>query len=233
MGTSKLCFLQLLLLLLSAAEESRKWIHKVVRHQPDVIPVCRNDSSNVIMLTVCRIQTQGGSCRLTFRPGRSSDPECGSKFRMTVENQTVFLQLSSLGAEDSENSSCECVHAVGTFTVELNITVVTTGNRTIDSFLKPTDKENLYGWMWVLVLVLVSGILLGVFCRCLSLRRENICPELHLHRLPSRRRQRPASSPPQTLVEDVEAYDVFLQTENVLYEPCRAHSCSTISSVLT
>ncbi|KAF6737156.1 hypothetical protein FQA47_022131 [Oryzias melastigma] len=145
-------------------------------------------------------------------------------------------KLSSLGAEDSGNSSCECSHAEGTTNVELDFTVVTTGNRTNDSFSElPNIHQNSFHVVLILVLILVlaTGVVLFLQMIVSQRRRENVCPELRLHHLPSRRRQTPNSSPPQTVVEDIEPYDVFQQKENVLYLSSRAHSCSTISSVLT
>ncbi|XP_026219266.1 uncharacterized protein LOC113164261 isoform X4 [Anabas testudineus] len=120
----KLCFLLLLLPCLGCNTEEA--IVKSPWREPYVTQVCSNDTLNIITLIVCKVRTkksEGEVCRLLYQHGQDLKYECGSRFRFMTENQTVFLQLTSLTPDDSGNLTCKCSHAIGTNTDHLNNTM--------------------------------------------------------------------------------------------------------------
>ncbi|XP_030609472.1 uncharacterized protein LOC115797122 isoform X2 [Archocentrus centrarchus] len=99
---------------------------KTISKQPDVTQICTNETLNVIMLIVCKIHTEssrGEECQLLYQHGQDFIHECDFRFTLMKENQTVFLHLINLTAEDSGNYTCECVQHEGTYKLLLNVTV--------------------------------------------------------------------------------------------------------------
>ncbi|KAG7236421.1 hypothetical protein INR49_000952 [Caranx melampygus] len=96
---------------------------------------------------------------------------CDPRFTLTTENQTVFLQLSSLTSEDSGNYTCQCSTVEGTYIVQLNITA-----EVYESVSSPTEKPFLYVAMVSITLIIVTGGILGFICR--TLHRSTRRPEV-------------------------------------------------------
>lgn len=88
--------------------------------------ICSNETQNVITLIVCKIRTQrsrGGQCRLLYQHGQDFVNDCDSRFTLMMVNETAFLQLTGLTAEDSGRYTCECIKPDGTFNLHVNVTV--------------------------------------------------------------------------------------------------------------
>ncbi|XP_047211444.1 uncharacterized protein LOC124861618 isoform X4 [Girardinichthys multiradiatus] len=99
---------------------------KTIGKEPDFIPICTNETSNDIILIVCKIRTErssGEECRLLYREGDDFVHECDSRFTLKTRNHTVFLHLTSLTPADSGNYTCECSNLNGTHILHLNVTV--------------------------------------------------------------------------------------------------------------
>lgn len=99
---------------------------KTIGGEPDVTPICTNETLSILTLIVCKIRTErsrGEECRLLYQHGQDFVHECDSRFTLMTENQTVFLHLTSLTPEDSGNYTCECSLWKGTYILHLNITV--------------------------------------------------------------------------------------------------------------
>ncbi|XP_072247312.1 uncharacterized protein [Leuresthes tenuis] len=117
----------ILLLPLSATFlDSEVTLVKTIGKEPDVTPLCTNETQTIITMIVCKIRTEGSwreGCRLLYRYGHDFVHECGSRFTLMTENQTVFLHLNDLTPADSGNYTCECSNLDRTFILHLNITV--------------------------------------------------------------------------------------------------------------
>ncbi|KAI4831687.1 hypothetical protein KUCAC02_001216 [Chaenocephalus aceratus] len=110
-----------LLLPLTACEVS---IVKTIGRGPDVTEICVNTTLSNITMIVCKIRTErsGAECNL-HEPTEGFEHQCDSRFSLKMENQTVFLHLMNLTAEDSGKHTCECSYPEGTYVYHLNITV--------------------------------------------------------------------------------------------------------------
>ncbi|XP_029306190.1 uncharacterized protein LOC115020356 [Cottoperca gobio] len=86
---------------------------KTIGSGSDVTTICSNTTRITITLLVCRIRTErsGDECRLLYEHGGGFESECDSRFSLMMENQTVFLHLTSLTPVDSGNYTCECTHS--------------------------------------------------------------------------------------------------------------------------
>ena len=99
---------------------------KTIGSEPDVTPICINETLNIIMLIVCKIRTErnrGDECSLFYYYQKDFEHGCDSRFTLMTENQTVFLRMTNLTPEDSGNYTCECSQLDGTDTLRVNITV--------------------------------------------------------------------------------------------------------------
>ncbi|XP_026219263.1 uncharacterized protein LOC113164261 isoform X2 [Anabas testudineus] len=138
--------------------------------EPYVTQVCSNDTLNIITLIVCKVRTkksEGEVCRLLYQHGQDLKYECGSRFRFMTENQTVFLQLTSLTPDDSGNLTCKCSHAIGTNTDHLNNTMEGDGQSST-SPLKMLAITTMIGVLTAFTIV--TGFVLGLalkkkYCR--------------------------------------------------------------------
>ncbi|XP_010788553.1 uncharacterized protein isoform X3 [Notothenia coriiceps] len=111
-----------LLLPLTACEVT---IVKTIGRGPDVTEICVNTTLSPIIIIMCKIRTErsGAECFLQYEPIEGFEQQCDSRFSLKTENQTVFLHLMNLTAEDSGNHTCECSYPEGTYIYHLNITV--------------------------------------------------------------------------------------------------------------
>ena len=99
---------------------------KTIGSEPDVTEICTNSTLSIITIIVCKIRTERNRpavCRLLYQYGKDFEHQCDSRFKLILENQTVFLQLTGLTPVDSGNHSCECSHPDGTFIQHLKVTV--------------------------------------------------------------------------------------------------------------
>lgn len=99
---------------------------RIAGNEPYVSPICPSATLRIITLIVCKISTErsgGNECRLLYQHGYDFVHECDSRFTFTAVNRTVFLHLSDLTPGDRGSYTCECSHARGTFTLNLNFTV--------------------------------------------------------------------------------------------------------------
>ncbi|XP_074482946.1 uncharacterized protein LOC141762785 isoform X2 [Sebastes fasciatus] len=162
------------------------------------------------MVIVCKIRTvrSGEEYRLQYQYGRDFVPECDSRFTLKMENQTVFLHLTSLTPVDSGTYNCECSHRDGTDTLHLNITVkdVSEEEDTSSSTQMPIQEALIVVTIVIIVAAVISGFIY------ISIRQGQ--PE-------------PPSSLPNTEPEDIEPYSIFIQRDNGLYSTTRMHVCNT------
>ncbi|XP_071061507.1 uncharacterized protein [Pseudochaenichthys georgianus] len=191
-----------LLLPLTACEVS---VVKTIGRGPDVTEICVNTTQSPITLIVCKIRTErsGAECNL-HEPTEGFEHQCDSRFSLKTENQTVFLHLMNLTAEDSGNHTCECSYPAGTYIYHLNITVEEDGEESISTQMQ------------------IPGILIGaaVFM---------IITAVTLGFLYREARQRPQRQP-QNTEEDIEPYSTFMQRESGLYSTVRINMNNPNSS---
>ncbi|XP_026219842.2 uncharacterized protein LOC113164664 [Anabas testudineus] len=164
-----LCFV--LLLPLTVCSDSEVTLVKTLGSKPDVTELCSNGTMNMITLIVCRISTErsrGEQCRLIYYYGKGFEHECGSKFRLMSENQTVFLHLINLTAEDSGNFTCECSQLDATFIFHLNVTVEEEEDPTISSGPTVSGPSVIPLLIGVTLIMTMSGVILGFVHRRLS-----------------------------------------------------------------
>ncbi|XP_037618045.1 uncharacterized protein LOC119483720 isoform X2 [Sebastes umbrosus] len=123
MAKWKLCFV--LLLMLTVCFADKVTLVKTIGREPDATPICSNATLSTIILIVCKIRPEksGVECLLQYGHGRDFVHECDYRFTLMMENQTVFLHLTSLTPVDSGTYTCECSHRDGTDILHLNITV--------------------------------------------------------------------------------------------------------------
>ncbi|KAK1876439.1 Kinesin-like protein KIN-7G [Dissostichus eleginoides] len=116
---------RLFLVLLLPLTKCEVTIVKTIGRGPDVTEICVNTPLSPIKLIVCKIRTErsGAECNLLYEPIEGFMQPCDSRFSLKTENQTVFLHLMNLTAEDSGNHTCECSYQEGTYIYHLNITV--------------------------------------------------------------------------------------------------------------
>ncbi|XP_051283192.1 uncharacterized protein LOC127378407 isoform X7 [Dicentrarchus labrax] len=135
---------------------------KTIGSKPDVTSICTNDTLRTITLIVCKIRTQmgGEECRLLYRHGKDFEHDCDSRFTLMMDNQTVFLHLTSLTAEDSGNYICDCSRLDGTYSLHLNITVEE--DEDVSSSTPVPIQSVLIG---VAIVIIVTGVILGLIYR--------------------------------------------------------------------
>uniref|UniRef100_A0A096LYC3 Immunoglobulin V-set domain-containing protein n=1 Tax=Poecilia formosa TaxID=48698 RepID=A0A096LYC3_POEFO len=118
--------LLMLLLCFTCCLDSEVTLVKTIGKESDFTPICTNETSNIIIMIVCKIRTErsnGEQCSLRYRDGGDFVHECDSRFSLKTRNQTVFLHLTSLTAADSGNYSCQCSKLDGTHFLHLRIIV--------------------------------------------------------------------------------------------------------------
>ncbi|XP_028995361.1 uncharacterized protein LOC114848778 [Betta splendens] len=151
-----------LLLPLTVCYGSEVTLVKTLGSEPDVTPLCTDDSMTIITLIMCRIsreRSRGEQCQLLYEYKQGFEHGCGSRFKLITENKTVFLHLSSLTAEDSGNYTCQCSHLDGTYIVHLNITVEEEENS--NHLTQPMNLQILlYVLLGVIFVTITSGVLL-------------------------------------------------------------------------
>ncbi|XP_051283185.1 uncharacterized protein LOC127378407 isoform X1 [Dicentrarchus labrax] len=170
MDRCKLWFVVLLMLAfyIDSTETLVKLV-KTIGSKPYIAPICPNETLHIVILVVCKIRTEmrGEECRLLYQHGQDFEQDCDSRFTLTTDNRTLFLQLTGLIAKDSGNFTCECSHARGTDTLHLILTVL---------HLKITVKEDedasslrqmpihsvLIG---VTIVIIITGVILGIIYR--------------------------------------------------------------------
>ncbi|XP_031708003.1 uncharacterized protein LOC116386138 [Anarrhichthys ocellatus] len=157
--TQMCCVLLLPLCLCFNSEVTER---KTIGREPDVTPICTNATEDIITLIVCEIRTErsGGECRLLYRYGEDFVHECDSRFTLMMENQTVFLHLTSLTPVDSGNYTCECSRNGGIDTLRLNIIVE---EEAASRFTSTLIQCALIG---VTTLVItITGLMFGLICK--------------------------------------------------------------------
>ncbi|XP_042072511.1 uncharacterized protein LOC121813082 isoform X3 [Haplochromis burtoni] len=168
MGRWKLWFALLLLPFCTGRKAVQERRVKTISKEADVTPLCTNETTQVILLIVCKIQTErsrGENCSLMYRHGHDFEHECDSRFTLMTENQTVFLHLTHLTAEDGGNYTCECARTGGSKKLHLSVTV--------EEFLNNVDGVNattnssaevtfFYAAAGSAVFIITSGVILGL-----------------------------------------------------------------------
>ncbi|XP_014891919.1 uncharacterized protein LOC106949888 isoform X3 [Poecilia latipinna] len=136
--------------------DSEVTLVKTIGKESDFTPICTNETSNIIMMIVCKIRTErknGEQCSLLYRDGGDFVHECDSRFSLKTRNQTVFLHLTSLTAADSGNYSCQCSKLDGTHFLHLRI-IVNDSN--------PDDNSSDEVWSQSGVILLSAAVLLVI-----------------------------------------------------------------------
>ncbi|XP_035854651.1 uncharacterized protein LOC116044777 isoform X3 [Sander lucioperca] len=204
MGQLTLCYV--LLLPLCLGFDSEVTLVKTIRREPDVTPICTNTTLSPITLLVCKIRTEtsgGEECRLLYRYGQDFENQCDSRFTLMMENQTVFLHLTSLTPVDCGNHTCECTHPEGTYILHLNITVEADEDASSSTEM-PFHNAVIIG---VIIFFMITGVILG----CIHRRNHH------------RRRSEALTSHANTEPEDIEPYSTYIQKENELYSTVIYH----------
>ncbi|KAM4560556.1 uncharacterized protein PAE49_012766 isoform 2-T2 [Odontesthes bonariensis] len=164
MEVLKLSFV-LLLPLAATFLDSEVTLVKTIGKEPDVTPLCTNETHTLITLIVCKIRTERSrreECHLLYRYGHDFVHECDSRFTLMTENQTVFLHLNDLTSADSGNYTCECSNNNGTFVLHLNITVEVAEDKKITS---TKGIPFLFPLVVAVKVIIIVGITLGVCYR--------------------------------------------------------------------
>ncbi|CAB1413031.1 unnamed protein product [Pleuronectes platessa] len=183
----------------SKVSSSLAWQHvKTTGKEPYVAPLCTNKTEAIIMFVQCIIteRSRGSQCELEYQHGKDSENSCDSRFRLMMENQTLFLHLSSLTPEDEVNVTCECTRLDGQFPLRLNVTVE-------EEAIFSSSSEELIPYVvtGVILFMVTSGAILGLICR-------NTC---------NRRQQEATTGHPDVEQGDIEPYSTFMQRESGLY----------------
>ncbi|XP_075994697.1 uncharacterized protein LOC142989161 isoform X3 [Genypterus blacodes] len=176
MGLWKLCaaLLPVLLLLCAGAHEVSHV--KTTGRGPDVTLICPNTTDNMIVQTVCKIQTQrsrGAECLLMYQHEGNFVHGCDSRFTLQTDSEGVVLNLRNLSQEDSGNISCECVHQGGTDTVRLSVTVEEDEEAKAPPPPPPPPPVMLLTVSGVVLFCIVSAAALVFVLRRRKLHREN------------------------------------------------------------
>ncbi|XP_030265988.1 uncharacterized protein LOC115577195 [Sparus aurata] len=171
MAKWKLCFL-LTLTLCFGIKDSEVSLVKTIGSEPVVTEICTNSTVDIITLVVCKIRTERNmstECRLLYQHGKGFQHQCDSRYKLIQENQTVFLQLTSLTPVDSGNYSCECSTPDGTIVLHLNVTVEEAAD-TSGSTQMPIP------WVWIGVStgLIITGVILGFVFRTKSDRNSSM-----------------------------------------------------------
>ncbi|XP_035854653.1 uncharacterized protein LOC116044777 isoform X5 [Sander lucioperca] len=201
------CFF--LLLPLTVCFDSEVTLVKTIRREPDVTPICTNKTLSPITLLVCKIRTEtsgGEECRLLYQYGQDFENQCDSRFTLMMENQTVFLHLTSLTPVDSGNHTCECTYPGETYILHLNITVEEDGDA--DS---STQIQILSALIGVTIVITITAVIFRCIYRGMRHGRQ----------------PQPLSSHPNTEPEDIEPYSTFMRRESGLYSTVRVNVCNT------
>ncbi|KAF3857089.1 hypothetical protein F7725_008948 [Dissostichus mawsoni] len=198
---------RLFLVLLLPLTKCEVTIVKTIGRGPDVTEICVNTPLSPITLIVCKIRTErsGAECNLQYEPIKGFVQPCDSRFSLKTENQTVFLHLVNLTAEDSGNHTCECSHPEGTDILHLNITVEEDREESISTQMQIPGI--LIG---AAVFIIITAVILG------SSTEKHVREDNHI---------------PQTRnEEDIEPYSTFMQRESGLYSTVRINMNNPNSS---
>ncbi|XP_037618044.1 uncharacterized protein LOC119483720 isoform X1 [Sebastes umbrosus] len=208
MAKWKLCFV--LLLMLTVCFADKVTLVKTIGREPDATPICSNATLSTIILIVCKIRPEksGVECLLQYGHGRDFVHECDYRFTLMMENQTVFLHLTSLTPVDSGTYTCECSHRDGTDILHLNITVEDVSEEEDTSSSTQMPIPNVL--IGVTIVIMVAAVIFGFIY--ISIRQGQ---------------PKPPSSLPNTEPEDIEPYSIFIQRDNGLYSTTRVHVCNT------
>ncbi|XP_065808075.1 uncharacterized protein [Labrus bergylta] len=145
MGRRKLLFVLLLMLTLYAdSKASLIDLEKTTGREPNVTPICSSSNMSIITLIVCKVRMEmspGEECQLLFRLGHDFEHKCNPRVRLKKENETMFLDLTSLTPMDSGNYTCECSRPTETKTLHLNITVKAGSEKICGRKHNETDAE--------------------------------------------------------------------------------------------
>ncbi|KAM9333165.1 uncharacterized protein KZ484_018223 [Pholidichthys leucotaenia] len=182
---------------------------KTIGKEADVTPLCTSGTDRAIVLIVCKISTKrsrGEQCRLVYRYEHGFDHQCDSRFRLMIENQTLFLHLINLTPEDSGSYTCECSQNHATHILHLNITVEVSHED------EDTTTQAIVLWcgIGVSALIVLTGVIVGILCRKKYPRRRQDSIITYLN------------TELYTRVEDIEPYSVFMQNQSGLYLTTRA-----------
>ncbi|XP_062236892.1 uncharacterized protein LOC133933722 [Platichthys flesus] len=195
----------------SKVSSSLAWQHvKTTWKEPYVAPVCTSTTEVIIIFVTCTIITErnrGSECELVYHHGEDFETSCDSRFRSMMDNQTLFLHLSSLTPEDEVIVTCECTSLDGIFHLRLIVTVE-------EEAIASSSSEELipYVVIGVILFIVTSGAILGLICR-------NTC---------NRRQQEATTGHPDVEQGDIEPYSTFMQRESGLYSVVnisRLNSC--------
>ncbi|KAM4538169.1 uncharacterized protein V3H82_023914 isoform 1-T1 [Fundulus diaphanus] len=107
--------------------DTEETIVKTIGRGTEVFRLCARALLDNVTLIVCKIKTESSTredgCRLLFDPEKGFEQQCGDRFTLKLENQTVFLRLNNLRPEHSGHYICECSYLEGTSTLHLHVTV--------------------------------------------------------------------------------------------------------------
>ncbi|XP_030266027.1 uncharacterized protein LOC115577214 [Sparus aurata] len=164
MAKWKLCVLHLLPLTVCFGITDSEVSHvKTIGSEPDVTEICTNSTQSIITLIVCKIRTERNRpevCRLLYQYGKDFEHQCDSRFKLILENQTVFLQLDGLTPVDSGNYSCECSTPDGTSFQHLKVTVEEAADTS-----SSTQMPIPWVWIGVTIVLIITGGILGFVLR--------------------------------------------------------------------
>ncbi|XP_032412985.1 uncharacterized protein LOC116716198 isoform X2 [Xiphophorus hellerii] len=151
--------------------DSEETLVKTIWKESEFTPICTNETSNIIILIVCRIRTErnkGEQCSLLYKDGGDFVHECDSRFSLKTRNQTVFLHLTSLTAADSGNYSCQCSNQDGTYFLHLSITVNDSNpdeNLSDEVWSQSVGVARLSALTAAALLVIIVSVILGFIYR--------------------------------------------------------------------
>ncbi|XP_068575633.1 uncharacterized protein [Cebidichthys violaceus] len=213
MAEWKLCLV--LLLPLTLCFDSEVTEMKTIGREPDVTPICTNATEHIIALIVCRIRTERREeCRLLYQYGEDFVFECDPRFTLMMENQTVFLHLTSLTPVDSGNYTCECSHPGGTYILHLNITV------------EEEEDTDMTIYMQIPNVLIGATVVITITAAIVIVITITAVIWLIYRGIRHRRQSEPLSSLPNTEPEDIEPYSTYIQRESGLYSTVRLHNCN-------
>ncbi|XP_054882749.1 uncharacterized protein LOC129357724 [Poeciliopsis prolifica] len=196
----------LLLLWFGCQLDSTAPLVKTIGKESDFTPICTNETSNIIMMIVCKIRTErnnGEQCNLLYQDGGDFVHECDSRFSLKTRNQTVFLHLTSLTAADSGNYSCQCLNLNGTNFLHLRITVNESNpNNSSDEVWSQSAAVTLPSALTAAVLLIIKvSVILGFIYRRRSHRKQMESCIRH----------------GEEDLTEIEPYSSYTQKENSLY----------------
>ncbi|XP_014854433.1 PREDICTED: uncharacterized protein LOC106924964 isoform X2 [Poecilia mexicana] len=193
--------------------DSEVTLVKTVGKESDFTAICTNETSNIIILIVCKIRTErnnGEECSLLFKEGEDFVHECDSRFSLKTRNQTVFLHLTSLTAADSGNYSCECSNLDGPYFLHLRIIVnASNPHENLSDDIWSQSAVTRLSALTAAVLFIIVSVILGFIHRRRPHREQ---PEPRIHHV-------------EEDVTEIEPYSSYTQKENSLYSTGILHSC--------